>query len=133
MQLQDLLDSTYSHHGMGQGQFNCWGLVRAGLHGLFGKPLLPEFGAVHPDDKAALTSAWVSISNVFEECGAEIGAMACCFEGDVLVHVGLVIERRGQLWILHTAEGAGPLQTPLRHAGLMAQRVRYYRYVGVVA
>ncbi len=133
MHLQDLLNSTYGHYGMGPREFNCWGLVRAGLHGLFGVALLPAFGEIHPDNKAGMTGAWRSIRGRFEECQPEAGAMACCYEGNVLMHVGLVIKRRGQLWMLHTVEGSGPVQTAIRHAALLAQRVRYYRYVGVAA
>lgn len=129
MKLTDLLNSTYSYDGMGPRQFNCWGLVRAGLHGLFGIPLLPAYGDIHPHNKVALTRAWGEVGKAFEPCGAEPGAMACFFEGDVLEHIGLVIERRAELWVLHTNETTGPVQTPVRHAARLAQRVRYYRYV----
>lgn len=130
MQLRDLLDSEYSHNGHGPRHYNCWGLVRAGLTGLFGVPCLPEFGHIQPDDKAALTAAWSQIKAGWRQCTPAPGAMACWYEGAALVHVGLVIERAGRVLVLHINEGTGPVQTPLRQAARLAQRIEFWRWEG---
>lgn len=131
MDLRELLAATYSDYGMGPRDFNCWGLVRAGLHHLFGAPLLPEFGAIHPANHGELHQAFTQVVPAFAPLQApEAGAVACFFELGVLVHIGVVIERDGALYVLHINAGAGVMQTPVGRVGLLAQVVSYYRYRG---
>lgn len=131
MDLRELLRATYSDYGMGPREFNCWGLVRAGLHHLFGVPLLPAFGAIHPASHGELHQAFTSVVPAFMPLQEpEAGAVACFFELGVLVHIGLVIERHAALYVLHINAGAGVMQTQVGRAGLLAQVVRYYRYMG---
>lgn len=133
MDLSALLSANYTDYGMGPHEFNCWGLVRAGLHHLFGVPLLPAFGAIHPANHGELHEAFTHVVPAFRPCEPEAGAVACFFELGVLVHIGLVIERRAALYVLHINAGAGVMQTPVQRAGLLAQAVRYYRYTGAQA
>ncbi len=109
------LNSHYQRHGRGPDAFDCWGLVRDARVRLFNKPMLPSFGSVSPQDKRALTkSARQTISSHLCPCGPGAGAIVTGWCGRLCVHVGIMVELDGRLWVLETEETIGPALVPLR-------------------
>lgn len=106
---------------------DCWGLVRDVLHNHFSLPLLNDFGGVHADDKVSMTRAYRHIKNAFAPCAPKAGAIAAGFNGDALIHVGVVIEING-LQVLHTSSKHGRSKCSVRRFNRLFSKVKYYAY-----
>lgn len=121
--------SCYADHGRTLPELDCWGMGRAIQSERAGIDL-PAFGRIHPDDKLAMTSAMSSLLSQFEPCQPQELAIACVMRGDVLLHVGTVVELDGRLQVLHTRRQTGPIIEPLRrfHAKYGSDNVRFYGY-----
>lgn len=115
MTLDDLLQTRYVRGGRGPMDVDCWGLVRMARVGLFGRPLLPAFSDIAPADKRGLTAACLTVRDDggFREASAHPGSIATAWAGRLCVHVGIVIEADGRIWVLETDEGTGPALTQL--------------------
>ena len=106
---------------------DCWGLVRDVLHRHFSLPLLKSFGNIHADDKENMTRAYSEIKNAFSTCLPTVGTVAAGFNGDTLIHVGVVVESNG-LKILHTSSKFGMCRSSVRHFNRLFSQVKYYEY-----
>lgn len=122
------LGVPYVKYGRAMAGADCWGLVRMARHELFGLPLLPEFGAICPDDKPALTVACEDVRQQggFLPCEPTPGAIATAWRGALCIHVGLIVEADGRLWVLETNEKGGPCLTPITKFEARYTRVIYY-------
>lgn len=98
--LTKYLSATYEDGARGPGRYDCWGLVRAVRHEVFGLPLLPSFGAVRNTMPAAFTRAYEEQAALMEECQPEPGAIAAVFRGRIVIHVAVIIEVDGALAVL---------------------------------
>lgn len=128
MTLNDLLNSNYVKFGRAYPDLDCYGLVRLARHSLFGKPMLPEYAQVDPQDKPALTRATLEVSEQRHFIPAQIapGAVATAWRAKLCVHLGLVIEADGRLWVLETDENIGPVLTRPSLFEQRYTRVIYY-------
>jgi cell wall-associated NlpC family hydrolase len=106
---------------------DCWGLVRDVLHQHFNLPLLKDFGGIHADDKANMTRAYRLVKNAFSPCAPSSGAIVAGFNGETLIHVGVVIENNG-LKILHTSSKHGMSKCSVRQFNRLFLQVKYYAY-----
>lgn len=122
------LDTRYVKYGRGPVDFDCWGIVRQARHEMFGLPMLPGYTEISPDDKKGLTEACnqVRIDGGFKPVMARPGAIATAWRASLCVHVGLVVEGDGRLWVLETDEPTGPCLTPLSKFESRYTRVIYY-------
>lgn len=121
------LRTRYVPGGRGPDEFDCWGLVRDARQQLFGLPLLPSYGAITPDDKAGLTRACTdTVLQYLEPCKPARAAIATAWRARLCVHVGLVVQADGRLWVLETDTPGGPCLTPLRLFENRYLRVIYY-------
>lgn len=98
--IDDYLLSEYAEAGRGDGwRFDCFGLVRHARHALYGRALLPEFGAV--GHSAALQAARLYSSQAGHMRQIEKpvpGAIAAVLgpSGAACLHVALIIGRTGR-------------------------------------
>lgn len=123
-----LLQTRYVKYGRGPIEFDCWGLVRQARHELFARPLLPSYASIAPDDKRALTAAAQRVreDGGFSPVAARPGSIATAWRARICVHVGLVVQADGRLWVLETDEGVGPSLTPIWEFEPRYTRVIYY-------
>lgn len=110
MTLDDLLKTRYVKYGRGPDEHDCWGLVRVARAELFSREWLPSYVEIDPDDKQGLTQAALAVKEqgAFREVSITPGAIATAWRARLCVHVGIVVEADGRLWILETDEGTGP-------------------------
>jgi|GEM_PF-1833424 len=106
---------------------DCWGLVRDVLHQHFNLPLLNDFGSIHADDKSNMTNAYHKTKSNFVECQPKAGAIIAGFKGELLIHVGVVVETNG-LYVLHTSKRHGMSKCSVRHFNRLFSQVKYYAY-----
>jgi hypothetical protein len=106
--IERYLATVYEDGGTGPYAYNCWTLVRAVRHEVFGYPLLPIYGAISPDDKHALTDACNAEAQAFHEGPPSPGAIATVWRGQICIHVGICIELDGRLGVLETGRKCGP-------------------------
>lgn len=122
------LNTRYVEGGRGPDEFDCYGLVRAVRHEVFHFPLLPSHSEVVPSDKDAMTAVCQQIIDCtdLQECTVQEAAIASAWAGRRCVHVGIVVQADGRLWILETDEPTGPCLTPVRVFENRYTRVKYY-------
>lgn len=127
--INQYLTTTYNRTGTGvDGVHNCWSLVRLARHELFGLPLLPSYAEIPAEDKRGLTRACKETCNLSKLIPTEpkASAIATAWHASLCVHVGLVVEADGRLWILETDEPTGPCLTEIRKFESRYTRVVYY-------
>jgi hypothetical protein len=124
--IADYLSAPYRDGARGPLAFDCYGLVNAVRHEVFGLPLLPSLGGVGRSKLRENTKAYREVSAGLEECLPESGAIASALIGEFLDHVGVVVYLDGQLKVLDTNPG-GPRIRTVRDFESRYQRVVYYR------
>lgn len=130
MDLTDLLQVPYVSNGRLPTGADCYGLVRLARVHLFGKPWMPEHGAVEGSDKKALTRAMLAESGNYRECRPSPGAIACCYRGRLCTHIAIVVSVDGKRMILETDEPGrgnhGPRLVNLKQFERRFLKVVYY-------
>lgn len=113
MTLNDFLQTRYVKYGRRGDELDCWGLVRLARVKLFDRGWLPSYVDIDPADKAGLTVAAGAVRDQrgFVEVGLQPGAIATAWRARMCVHVGIVVEADGRMWVLETDEGSGPKLT----------------------
>lgn len=105
--LDDFIGLPYKPYGRGPDAYDCWGLVRDAYFHLYHRYLLPSFTTIDPMDKVGLSKAVdeVYLGGRFHIVDQpEPGAIVTAWSGGLCVHVGLMVEADGRLWILEAAE-----------------------------
>lgn len=128
MTIDDFLRTRYVPFGRVAPELDCWGLVRLARVALFGRPMLPSYSETDPDDKAGLTVAASEVRGQggFKEVQPKPGAIATGWRARLCVHVGLVVEAEGRLWVLETDVGTGPVLTKINAFEARYTRVVFY-------
>lgn len=131
MTLDDLLNVPYVPDGRLPTGADCYGLTRLARAHLFGKPWMPEHGAVQGSDKRALTKAMLHEARNYTECQPKPGAIATAFRGKLCTHIAIVVDGDGgRLMILETNEPGrgnhGPRLVPVRQFEKRFLKVVYY-------
>lgn len=130
MNLNDLLDVPYVPDGRQPTGADCYGLVRLARVHLFGKPWMPEHGAVQGSDKRALTRAMLDESRNYRICDPHPGAIAAAYRGKLCTHIAIVVDVDGLPMILETDEPGqgrhGPRLVSIRQFESRYLRVVYY-------
>lgn len=113
MTINDLLKTRYVKYGRIAPDLDCWGLVRLARAELFGRDWLPSYAQTDPQDKSGLTKAAAEVRDQggFVEVEIRPGAIATAWRAQLCVHVGIVVEADGRLWVLETDEATGPALT----------------------
>ncbi|MGO3714207.1 hypothetical protein [Alcaligenes aquatilis] len=90
--------------------------------------MLPSYSETDPDDKAGLTMAASEVREQggFVEVQRRPGAIATGWRARLCVHVGLVVEADGRLWVLETDVGTGPVLTKINAFEARYTRVVFY-------
>ncbi|WP_394065429.1 hypothetical protein [Alcaligenes sp. WGS1538] len=128
MTINDFLRTRYVPFGRAAPELDCWGLVRLARVSLFGRPLLPSHADIDPADKTGLTAAAqaVQAQGGFQEVPPRPGAIAAAWRARLCVHVGIVVEADGRLWVLETDSGTGPTLTRINVFETRYTRVIFY-------
>jgi hypothetical protein len=130
MTLDDLRRVPYVANGRLPTGADCYGLTRLARAHLFGKPWMPEHGAVEGSDKRALTKAMLAESRNYTECEPHPGAIAACFRGKLCTHIAIVVSVDGRNMILETDEPGqgceGPRITTIKQLERRFLKVVYY-------
>lgn len=96
----------YKEGGRTLEALDCWGLalaVRADL----GLPALPDDPQAIKGNGPAIALQFRQIADSLERDCVRQGALAAVFKGPLFVHVGVVVEADGRLWVLETNPGVG--------------------------
>lgn len=93
--------------------YDCWGIVRAIRHEVFGLPLMPSWGHISAEDKRGMSHALGEAEALIKPCEAVQGAIACVLHDRVLLHVGIVINTSRCLAVLETTPTSGTRTLPL--------------------
>lgn len=131
MTLTDYLNTRYRKGGRGPTYYDCWGMTRAAFHSLFGGEMLPTCADALPGSISAITK---SVRNVAREHAmtpqtqVRPGMIATCWHGRACVHVGLVVEADGRLWVLETDDPIGPVLTRVAEFEDRYSQVVYYAH-----
>lgn len=108
---------------------DCFGLARHALHYVFDGPLLDSFCGIFRTNLAGMNDGFSSSSLLFELCGPEPGALACCFHktarGDVFHHIGICLDASN---VMHTSAKHGYSVVPVRAFKRLAAKVEFYKY-----
>ena len=102
---------------------DCWGLVRFVREDLTGQ-VLPEFGGVV--DRRRMTKLAPSIQDPLVKSEPKEGAIVFAYRGKVCVHVGIIVQEDGRLWVLDTGQASGVSLTPIRRFISRFVRVEIY-------
>lgn len=104
---------------------NCWDFVREFLIERLGVSVdhAPIYD-IHPDDKKAMTLAARGVAKNFDVCDPEHGAVACHYQGNAIIHVGVI---DGNM-VRHTGRDTGTMKSTIAEFEGMAQRTEYRRY-----
>lgn len=107
------LSTTYRKGARGPKEYDCWGLVRAVRHEVYGRALLPSLDDVTPGDMRSTTKGARKIHAGIEayDVGLRAAAVAQAYMGRLCVHVGVVVEIDGKHMILETDTPFGPTLT----------------------
>ena len=128
MTIDDFLQTRYVPFGRAVPELDCWGLVRLARTSLFGRAMLPSYSETDPEDKAGLTMAAGEVreQSGFKEVQPRPGAIATGWRARLCVHVGLIVEADGRLWVLETDTGTGPTLTKINAFEARYTRVVFY-------
>ena len=124
--LAKYMRAPYEDGARGPMAFDCWGLCVAIRHDVFGLPLLPSLGNVGRNRLRDNTTAYRDLKGGMEECSPEPGAIAGAFRGQLMAHVGVVVEVEGRLKVIDTNPGGVRVRT-VRDFESDYPRVVYYR------
>lgn len=102
----------YVSGGRSMDGLDCWGLVVMVRRDMTGQEL-PAYGCIPPEDKRNMTLAAGEVSASLSPCSPRAGAIAFAYRGRVCVHVGIIVEADGRLWVFETDEPTGPVLTPV--------------------
>jgi len=105
---------------------DCWGLVLAvrqelGLPGLSDDPL-----AIRGNGAAVLCQFQGVSSGLVSGQSPRPGTLAAVFKGRLFVHVGVVVEADGRLWVIETNPGVGVSMRSIPDFAAAYYRVVFY-------
>ncbi|SAI62873.1 Uncharacterised protein [Bordetella trematum] len=122
------LQTHYVKGGRGPLELDCYGLVRLARTELYGKPLLPLCAEARPGDLRAITRAVknVAVLEGMHPAAPAPGAIATAWRASLCVHVGIVVDADGRLWVLETDEPTGPCLTRMADFERRYTKVMFY-------
>lgn len=95
-----LENAVYVDGGRGPTEYDCWGLVREARDQHLGLSKLPVYGELRNTNPRSFTLAYRTESSKLRPCMPEHGAIAAVMIGKVCIHVALVLDIDGELFIL---------------------------------
>lgn len=130
MNLAELLEVPYLPNGRLATGADCYGLTRLARFHLFGRPWMPEHGAIDGGNKRDMTRAVAEGVGAYRSCKPLPGAFACAWRASLCMHMAVVVEVDGRPMILETDEPGrgceGPRLTRIKHFESRFTRVDYY-------
>lgn len=127
MKINDYLFVPYRERGRDiKTGLDCWGLVKHVRENVFFRAGLPSLTGLDPFDKRSVTKNYRKIREGFSSSQVEPAAIACAFILEVCVHVGIVVEADGKLWVMETDTPHGVSLTRPRDFEKKYTRVEYW-------
>lgn len=123
--MNHFLEVPYLDRGRTMDGADCWGLsmlVRASL----GLPDIPLAVDTDRTTLQAMQREFRRISEGLDRGVLRPGALAAVFRGPAFLHVGVVVEADGRLWVLETNPGAGPCLRRVADFNAAYYKVVYY-------
>lgn len=129
--IETYLFSAYRDGGRGERQhgityYDCWGLVRAVRHDVFGLALMANHDDVRAANKRAMTKVARQEIRWLREGMAQDAAIAAVWTRGLCTHVGICISLDGVLGVLETNEGYGAAWHRLAWFERLHGNTRYY-------
>jgi len=103
---------------------DCYGLVHE-VRSDLGLPEWPLFEGVIKEG-GRMHGAFRSMLGRTVRCSPSPGAVAACYSGGMVAHVGIVIERDGVLQVMDISSSRGVSVVPVRRFERRHQKVEYY-------
>ena len=122
--LTKYLDGIWVEGGRSWPEIDCYGLVLEVRRDM-SLPSWPEWGEARQGD--SMQAAGEEFASQHERCRPEPGAVALCYRGSMLTHVGVVVEVDGLLQVLECNAGSNVRLTPLPRFARRFVRVEFYR------
>ena len=122
--LTKYLDGIWVEGGRSWPEIDCYGLVLEVRRDM-SLPSWPEWGEARQGD--SMQAAGEEFASQHERCRPEPGAVALCYRGSMLTHVGVVVEVDGLLQVLECNAGSNVRLTPLPRFVRRFVRVEFYR------
>lgn len=105
---------------------DCYGLIHEVRKDL-GLDIWPDFNGVVSDDGGMNREAQLFRSKV-SECHAQEGAVAACFNHQLVVHLAIVVYIDGQLMVMESQKGTNvTIMTVQRFERRYRNQVRYFK------
>lgn len=104
--MNQYLRVPYMDGGRTMAGLDCWGLalcIRADM----GLPDLPDDPLATRGNGSAIAAQFRGISDSMDRGDPAPGALAAVFKGSLFVHVGVVVQADGRLWVMETNPGVG--------------------------
>lgn len=128
MNFNKYIGIPYKEYARGPDSYDCWGLVRVVASEVFNHEL-PCLTDLNPDDKRAITRTaqqLVLSKALTVKPTPSVGAIAAGCYGGVCVHVGIVVEADGRMWVLEADTGTNSRLLTLDKFAQPFERVDYY-------
>ena len=122
--LTKYLDGIWVEGGRVWPEIDCYGLVLEVRRDM-GLSDWPEWGEARRGE--SMQAAGEDFARDHRRCEPEPGAVALCYRGSFLIHVGVVVEVDGLLQVLECNEKTHVRLTPLPRFERRFVRVEYYR------
>lgn len=123
--MNQFLTVPYLDEGRTLAGADCWGLSMLAREAM-GLPDIPLAGGTSRDTVHAMQQEFRRVSSALARDVVQPGALAAVFQGDAFVHVGVVVEADGRLWVLETNPGVGPCMRRIADFNAAYYKVVYY-------
>lgn len=121
----ELIGVPYLDEGRTLAGADCWGLAMLARAAL-GLPDIPLAAGVTRSTVMGMQQEFRRISAGLAPGIVRPGALAAVFKGAAFVHVGVVIEADGRLWVLETNPGVGSCMRRMADFNAAYYNVVYY-------
>lgn len=122
--LDKYLSVTWQMGGRAYPVLDCYGLVHEVRRDL-GLPEWPLFeGVIKESDR--MHKAFLAMRQNTTRCSPKEGAVAACYTGGLVGHLGIVINATGGLQVIEICSATGVTVLPLSRFERRHQKVEYY-------
>lgn len=115
----------YVDEGRSLSGLDCWGLALA-VRSDMGLPLLQDDPQARRGNGKAISEQFKKISDSLCRDKIRPGSLAAVFKGSLFVHVGVVVEADGRLWVMETNPGVGVCMRRIADFESSYYKVVYY-------
>lgn len=123
--MNQFLEVPYLDEGRTLAGADCWGLSMLARVAM-GLPDIPLAAGTTRDTVHGMQQEFRRVSAALARDVVQPGALAAVFKRGAFVHVGVVVEADGRLWVLETNPGVGPCLRRIADFNAAYFKVTYY-------